>query len=140
MEILITLTDFLILGLLLTFPVLLLIILNRLKTKWTLIAYSIISLFVLGLIIIFFAWWSYKSDLILLKHYGYNIDGMNYTEFYGNVAPDNMEKVKSLETSIMGIGWPLKAYFGYLLFIPYLIIVYIGKILIKRLKKNKNEA
>ncbi|GAB1418445.1 hypothetical protein MASR2M12_12590 [Bacteroidales bacterium] len=99
-----------------------------------------ISLFALGILMMIFAWWSYKSDLILLKHYGYNIDGMNDTEFYGNVSPENMEQVRSLETSIMGIGWPLKAIFGYLIFIPYLIFVYSGKMLIKRLKKNKNEA
>ena len=99
-----------------------------------------ISLFALGILMMIFALWSYKSDLILLKHYGYNIDGMNDTEFYGNVSPENMEQVRSLETSIMGIGWPLKAIFGYLIFIPYLIFVYSGKMLIKRLKKNKNEA
>lgn len=98
-----------------------------------------ISLFALGILMMIFAWWSYKSDLILLKHYGYNIDGMNDTEFYGNVSPENMEQVRSLETSIMGIGWPLKAIFGYLIFIPYLIFVYSGKMLIKRLKKIKTK-
>ncbi len=65
------------------------------------------------------------------------MDGMSETEFYRNVSPENMEQVKSLETSIMGIGWPIKAIFGYLIFIPYLIFVYIGKTLIKKLKKNK---
>jgi hypothetical protein len=51
-----------------------------------------------------------------------------------------MEQVKSLETSIMGIGWPVKAIFGYVTFIPYLIFVYIGKIIINRMKNKKNEA
>ena len=140
METIITISNLLILGLIIFAPIFILIILKKLRTKWILISYSLISLFMLGVIMLLFAWWSDESDLILLKHYGYNIDGMNETEFYGNVSPENMQKVKSLETSIMGIGWPLKAIFGYVTFIPYLIIVYLGNILINRLKNNKNEA
>jgi len=87
-----------------------------------------------------FAWWSHESDLILLKHYGYNIDGMNETEFYGNVSPENMEQVNRLVTSVMGIGWPLKAMFGFVMTIPYLIFVYFGKVLIDRIMIKKNEA
>lgn len=139
-ETLITIINFLTLGLLITFPILLLIILKRVKTKWTLIIYSLISFFVLGVLMMIFAWWSYESDLILLKHYGYNIDGTNDTEFYGNVSPENMEQVKNLEISIMGIGWPLKAIFGFITFMPYLIFVYVGKILLERLKRKKDEA
>ena len=140
MEILITISNFLILGLIIISPILLLIILKRLKTKRTLIIYSLISLFILGVLMWIFAWWADKSDMILLKHYGYNIDGMNDTEFYGNVLPENRERVDNLVTSIMGIGWPLKAIFGFVMTIPYLIFIYIGKILIVRLKNNKNEA
>lgn len=65
---------------------------------------------------------------------------MNHIDFYSNVSVENMNKVKSLETSIMGIGWPVKAIFSYVTFIPYLICVYIGKGLIERVKKNKNEV
>lgn len=140
MEILVSIIHFLIIGLILTFPVFILVVLKRLKTRRPLILYSIFSLILLGVIILFFAWWSYKSDLLLLKHYGYNIDGMNYSEFYGNVAPENMENVKSIETSVMGIGWQLKAFFGYLMFIPYLIIVYIGHIILERVKRSKKEV
>ena len=140
METLITISNFLILGLIIITPILILVILKRLKTKRTLIIYSLISLFVLGVLMLIFAWWSHESDLILLKHYGYNIDGMGDAEFYGNVSPENMEQVRSLETSIMGIGWPVKAIFGYVTFIPYLIFVYIGKIIIDRMKNKKNEA
>jgi hypothetical protein len=140
MEILISISDFLILGLIIISPILILVILKRLKIKQTLILYSLIGLFTLGVLILISAWWSYESNLILLKHYGYNIDGMNYNEFYGNVSHENIEKVRSLETSIMGIGWQVKAFFGYVTLIPYLVFVYIGKIMIQRLKKNKNEA
>ena len=71
-----------------------------------------------------FAWWADTSDQMLLEHYGYNFDAMNHTERFGKVSPDNMERVKSLEISIMGIGWPLKAIMTYVFYSPYLLIVY----------------
>ena len=140
METLITISNFLILGLIIFTPILILIILKRLKTKRTVIIYSLIGLFVLGVLMLIFAWWSHESDLILLKHFGYNIDGMSETEFFGNVLPENMDKVKRLETSVMGIGWPVKAIFGFVMTIPYLIFVYFGKVLIDRTMIKKNEA
>ena len=140
METLITISNFLILGLIIFTPILILIILKRLKTKRTVIIYSLIGLFVLGVLMLIFAWWSHESDLILLKHFGYNIDGMSETEFFGNVLPENMDKVKRLETSVMGIGWPVKAIFGFVMTIPYLIFVYFGKVLIYRIMTKKNEA
>lgn len=140
METLITISNFLILGLIFIAPILILIILKRLKTKRTVIIYSLIGLSVLGVLMLIFAWWSHESDLILLKHFGYNIDGMSETEFFGNVLPENMDRVKRLETSVMGIGWPVKAIFGFVMTIPYLIFVYIGKVLIDRIMIKKNEA
>lgn len=140
MEILITISNFLILGLIIIIPFLIFIILKRLKTKRIMIIYSLIGLSILGVLMLIFAWWSHESDLILLKHYGYNIDGMSESDFFGNVLPENMDKVKRLEISIMGIGWPLKAIFGFVMTIPYLAIVYLGKILFGRLKNNKNEV
>ena len=132
METFITISNFLIFGLIIITPILILIILKRLKTKQTLIVYFLINLFVPGVLIAIFAWWSYASDLILLEHYGYNIDGMNETEFYRRVLPEDMDKVDDIVTSFMGIGWPLKAFFLYVEFIPYFILVYIVKILIER--------
>jgi len=140
METLITISNFLILGLIIIAPILTLIILKRLKTKRTVIIYSLIGLSVLGVLMLIFDWWSHESNLILLKHFGYNMDGMSETEFFGNVLPENLDKVKRLETSVLGIGWPVKAILGFVMTIPYLIIVYLGKIMIDRLKQNKNEA
>ena len=134
MDTLITITNFLIFGLIIIAPIFILIILKRLKAKRTLLIYTLAGFSVLGLLMLFFAWWSYESDLLLLEHYGYNNDGVNETEFYGDVSAENMEQVKRLETSTMGVGWPLKAMFGFVMIIPYLIIVYIGKVLIDRLK------
>ena len=140
METLISITNFLIFGLIIIAPILILIILKRLKIKRTVIIYSLIGLSVLGFLILIFAWWTDKSNMILLEHYGYNYNGWSDVERFQNVVQENLEKVKRLETSIMGIGWPLKAIFGFVMTIPYLIIVYLGKIMIDRLKQNKNEA
>jgi hypothetical protein len=63
---------------------------------------------------------------------------MNETEFYGKVLLENMDKVKSLETSIMGIGWPLKAILTFVFYSPYLLIIYGVTYLIGR-KTRKAE-
>lgn len=138
METLLTISNFLILGLILAVPILILIILKKKNVGHTLIIYFPASLLILAILTLVLAWWLHASDLILLKHYGYNIDGINEAGFYRNVSPENMDKVKNLEISIMGIGWPAKAIFGYITFVPYLIFVYIGKIIVDKMNKNKS--
>ena len=142
MEILIDIISFsLFIGLILC-PIFLIRRINKTKIKYKFITYLTIGLILNAIIVFVFAWWNYTSDLILLEHYGYNIDGMNETEFYGKVIPENLDKVKSIETSIMGIGWPLKAILTYVFYSPYIIIVYfifylIGKKKLNQLKLNK---
>jgi len=136
MEILIGIITFLLLVGLIICPILLLRQINKTKIKFKFITYLTLGLILTAIIAFVFAWWAYTSDLILLKHYGYNIDGMNETEFYGKVLPENMDKVKSLETSIMGIGWPLKAILTFVFYSPYLFIVYFIVYLIEK-KLNK---
>lgn len=140
MEKLIGISNILIIGLILVLPILLLRILNKQRIRRKLIYYFLIGILLLGLIICISAWWNHKADLMLLKHYGYNIDGMNETEFYGNVLSENMQKVKNIETSVMGIGWPLKAIFGIIMITPYLGIIYILNWFTERIRKKKNEA
>lgn len=137
MEILIDIVSFLLfLGLIIS-PILLLRKINKTKIKFIFFTYLAFGLILASIIAFLFAWWAYTSDLILLKHYGFNINGMNENEFYGNVLPENMDKVKSLETSIMGIGWPLKAILTFVIYTPYLLIVYFTIYLIKKSKLNK---
>jgi len=140
METLIEISNILIIGLILAMPILLLKYLKKQKIKRILIYYFLIGILFLGLMICFSAWWYYESNLMLLKLYGYNIEGMNETEFYGKVLPENMQKVKNLETSVMGIGWPLKAIFGFIMVTPYLGIVYILNRFVEQFRKIKNEA
>ena len=75
--------------------------------------------------------------MMLLRNYGYNIDGINDIEIYRKVSPNDLEQIKRLETSIMGIGWQLKALFGYVFVIPYLLFIYLGKMLITRLANKR---
>lgn len=132
MEFLVTaITLTLLVGLLIS-PFLLLRFINRANIKYKFISYLTIAVFLTALLTIVFAWWTYTTDLLLLKHYGYDIDGLNEAEFYGKVLPENMDKVKSLETSIMGIGWPLKAIITFVFYSPYLLIIYGVKYLIGR--------
>jgi len=136
MEFLDTVITLILLVGLLASPILLLRFINRTNIKYKFITYLTIG-FVITLSIMFgFAWWSYKSDLILLKQYGYNIDGMNEKEFYGKVLPENIDKVKSLQTSIMGIGWPLKAILMFSFYSPYLLIIFGANYLIRRKSKK----
>ncbi|MCO5239536.1 MAG: hypothetical protein M9904_05725 [Chitinophagaceae bacterium] len=78
-----------------------------------------------AIIALTFGWWADTSDQMLLKHYGYNFDAMNDTERFGNVSSDNIERVKNLEKSIMGVGWQLKVIITYVFYSPYLLIVYL---------------
>lgn len=134
MEILIkTITFLFLLGLILS-PIFILIKVNKFNVRFKFIIYLIIGIITSAFIMFAFAWWSNKSNLILLKHYGYNIDGMNETEFYEKVLPENMDKVKNIETSIMGIGWPLKAIMSFPFYIPYLFVVFIIYSSVKKLK------
>ncbi len=126
METLITIIDFLILGLIIISPIILLIVLEKTNIKYSNIYYFFIGLFISGGLIYFFAWWTDKSSFILLEHYGYKIYGINETESYKNVLPQNIERVKELKNSIMGISWVLKAIFGFIIFIPYLLIIYVA--------------
>ena len=137
MEKLITLVSFsLFVGILLC-PILLLRKIKKTRIRYKFLTYLTIGLFLNAIIVFVFAWWSYTSDIILLEHYGYDIDGMNETEFYGNVIPENMDKVKSIQNSIMGIGWPLKAIFAFVFCSPWIIVVYFVFYLTDKIKLNK---
>lgn len=136
MEATVTTINFIILGLIILLPILTIIRLRKRNTRKVAVKYFLIGLFLMAFLISIFAAWGDISNLILLNHYGYSVDGMNYE----NVLPENRERVDTLVTSLMGIGWPLKAMFGFIMTIPYLIFVYFGKILTDRIMIKKNEA
>ena len=132
--------NFLLLGLIIIFPILLLIRLKRDRKKRIFFTYTLISLILLALLVFVFAWWAHKSDIILMSHYGYDFDAWNNMERFRNVSNENIEKVKTLETSIMGIGWTLKAMFAFVLFTPYILIVYLVSFILDKMKNKKKRG
>jgi hypothetical protein len=96
--------------------------------------YTIFGIVVGTVIIFVFSWWTTTSDEMLLSYYGYVFDALNKTERYANVLPENINQVKNIETSLSGIGWPLKAIFAFVFYLPYLFIVYFVNYIIKKRK------
>ena len=138
METLITIVNLILLGGLIISPLLILYWLNRRNVKYKFFAYLFIGLVTTATITFTFAWWADASDGILLTHYGYNFDTIDDIERYEKVAQENIERVKDLEFSRMGIGWPLKAIIIYEYYSPYLLLVYLIVYLIM-IAKNKKE-
>ena len=93
----------------------------------------VISIFIVVFLSFVFAWWTDYSNILLMKYYGYDFGIMgNEIDRLKNVDPKNIETVKQLKISIMGIGWPLKAIFGLVLLIPFSILTPTVYFLVKR--------
>jgi hypothetical protein len=137
-----TLSIILLLGLILV-PILLFAAINKwYRLKFEFLTYLILGLITTAAITWVFAWWADYSNIILLKHYNgyvYNPDSGGYQVNYENVLPEDIQRVKTLEICIMGIGWPLKAIMTFVFYSPYLLIIYFIGQLIRRMKrKNKH--
>ena len=124
MEVLIQLLSFTLLISILIFPVLFLKKLYKRKTKNTVLLYFIICPIITFILVFSLAWWSYFSKNLLLSHYRYDFNDLDSIARLQNVAPENLDRVKKLRVSTMGIGWPLKAFMIYPFFFVYLVIVY----------------
>lgn len=93
------------------------------------ISFSLILCLLISAILTFVAvYWSAElSDNILLKKMGYNENGMNEFEYFEHVPPHLIQKAKEIRESQMGMGWPLKAIFSYVILIfPYNLITNIA--------------
>lgn len=77
-----------------------------------------------GVLAILVAWWSNYSNLLLLRHYGYDATAMSEGEQYKTVALHNLKKVKTLKISRGGIGWPVKLAMGFPWLTLYTLIVF----------------
>jgi len=138
MEILLKIISFALLLSLIFFPILILKKLQKRKAKKVFIPYLIISLIITFILIFIIAWWSNFSNKLLLSHLGYDFEAMNDIQRFQNVASENLDKVKKLRISTMGIGWPLKAFIFYPFYLPYLLIVYFGSSFLTRIKQKSN--
>lgn len=104
METLIAFIDILLRGTIIAIPFLIYIILKKTNVKQFGFYYFLTGIVLSALIICSFAWWVDTSNIILLKYYGYNLQRINTPESYENVLPQNIQKVKNIEKSVMGIG------------------------------------
>ena len=86
------------------------------------------------LLLMFFGMDDYSTKW-LMEYYGYDLDGMSESECYRNVKPGDRVMVEGMSSHIMGIGWPLRAVFAYVLIIPFQIILsFIEYYVIRHLK------
>ena len=76
-----------------------------------------------GVLLLVYLGWDDYSTKWLMEYYGYNFDGMCERECYQNVKPSDRVMVEGMLTHIMGIGWPLRAVFAYVIIIPFQIIL-----------------
>jgi hypothetical protein len=136
MEVLVTIISFgLLVGTIVT-PILIIVRLNRLNIKYKFAAFLALAIIITSILTLMFAWWGDTSNRILLSHYGYDFDAMNDSERFSDVANENIERVKQLEMSMMGIGWPLKAFMTYVIYSPYLLVVYLITYLIRKYRQG----
>ena len=141
MEIIITTISILLFIGLLSIPILIFKYVLKPNDKLRFFRYLIIGLFISSFLCLIFAWWNHKSTEILLRHfdgYIFNPDSNGFQVNYENVLPENLERVKRLEKSYMGIGWTLKAIFLLVFYSPYLLLIYLIDYLINRIK-NRND-
>lgn len=135
MEILNKLLSFSLLLAIMASPILVLFGLKKFHLKSNLIIYLILGITITSILTLLFAWWSDASKHMLLSHYGYDFEAMDDGERFANVSAQNLERVKRLKRSMMGIGWPLKAFMTYVVYAPYLLIVYLITYLINKYKR-----
>lgn len=137
MENLNTSLKFVFLIVLIISPILLLNKLYKRNLKTLFISYITTAIAVTFVLVLIMAWWSHFSIDLLLSHYGYNSNLLTETERLQPVAAENLDRVKTLYSTRMGIGWPLKAILFYIFYSPYLLIVYFGCYFYKKSKLNK---
>ena len=137
MENLNTALKFVFLIALIILPILLLNKLYKRNLKMLFISYLTITFAVTFVLVFIMAWWSHFSIDLLLSHYGYDSNLLTETERLRNVSAEIIDRVKTLDSSRMGIGWPLKAILFYIFYSPYLLIVYFGSYFYKKSKLKR---
>ena len=138
-----TITFLFIIGLIFS-PALLIRFVKKSNLNNIFISYFTIGLIVSCITILIFAWWNQEANILLLKHYNgyiFNPDSNGYEVDYEKVTPENIERVKKLERKYMGVGWPLKAIFLFVIYIPYLVLVYyLNRLLVAIIKRKKTNT
>lgn len=97
-----------------------------------------ISLPLICFLIALTAYWPHYYSDLRLEHMGFDFEGMSAAERAKNVLPESQEEATELYWSKMGLGWPLKAIFGIVLFAPYPTLVWGGSVLVKQIRRKQN--
>lgn len=97
-----------------------------------------ISLPLICFLIALTAYWPHFYSDLRLELMGLDFGGMSDAERARNVLPESREEATALYWSNMGIGWPLKAIFGMVLFAPYPTVVCGGGVLVKHVRRRRN--
>jgi hypothetical protein len=125
MEIVILIISYVLFALLLITPLIVIKRFNKLSVKYKFVYYVIACLLIGCCISLILGWWSSVSNTLLLKHYAYNFEAITYAERFKNVTSENLSRVKNLESTRTGIGWLAKVIIGYIIYMPYLLVVYV---------------
>ena len=137
--------------LLLSFVALPTIILRKMKeakTKFIEVKFMFYVFFICFSLSTLCAFWKdYSSEILLRSYNAYELNPDSGTEQveYENVKLENVQRVKQLEHTIMGIGWPLRAMFIFVFSIlPVLLLTFlmneiIEKVILRKRKIAENE-
>lgn len=122
--------------LLVLLPIIFFLFLRDIK-KFKFLFYLFLTL-TFGIVFLFlFAKHSNRQNEILLKQCGGDVENL-WSMDYSQVLPENIEKVKSLQISLSGLGWPMKAMMVSPFYLIYTVLIYpILSILQKGLLQRK---
>ncbi|WP_416768234.1 hypothetical protein ACM66T_07520 [Sulfurimonas sp. ST-25] len=101
---------------------------------WT----NAISLPIICFFLVLMTYWPHFYTDFRLELMGFNFDATSDAERVRNVLPELQEKAKALYWSNMGIGWPLQAIFGMVLFAPYPTAIWGCGALVKYARRKRN--
>lgn len=110
-----------------------------LRKKSDVLIFVIVTTILSGILCMALLWWDDFSTWELMSYYGWNPDGMCDTEYFRNVAESDVERVQKLWKHNMGVGWPVKAFFSYIVILPFqLILSAVEYLTIRYVKKSKS--
>ena len=142
-ELIINIITFLIIAIFILAPFLAYFFLRKkIKIKKTLLRFGLfflINTIIFGILTLLFTYWNEEmSKQIILNKFGFNSDGMNEVEYFQNVKPENKNRLKEIYESMFGIGWPLKAFFAFVIFsLPYNFLATLTLNIIEKIKRKK---
>jgi hypothetical protein len=124
-------------------PIILLRKMKEVKTKYIYLKFLCCVLIICFFLSVLCAFWKdYSSEILLRSYNAYelNLDSGTEQVEYKNVKAENLERVKQLEQTIMGIGWPLRAIFIFVFSIlPVFFLTFlINEIIDTKIIKKRN--